>query len=345
MAFQITIQDNDLPFAAKSYDTILDSAVMAGHHMPYGCRNGTCGSCKGTIISGQVDYGDYAQSALSEIEKAEGKALFCCARPLTDLTIQCRESLPDLPQPRILPVRVEKKVLLANDVMQLLLKLPKAEKLSFKAGQYIEFLLKDGQRRAFSIANAPHIDEAIELHLRLVSGGVFTEYVFNQMPEKTIMRIEAPLGSFFLRENNDNPVIMVAGGTGFAPIKGMIEYMLHENIQRDIYLYWGARTLKDLYFHALVQTWINEYPHIHYTPVLSSAGINDHWVGRTGYVHQAVLDDMQTGKYPDLSFKAVEVYCCGAPIMVESAQQSFTAAGLAEDSFFADVFSYAKPIG
>jgi CDP-4-dehydro-6-deoxyglucose reductase len=344
MAFLITLQNTDQPFFAKAYDTILDSAVSAGHNIPYGCRNGTCGSCKGTILAGSVDYGDYAQNALTENEKAAGKALFCCARPLSDLTIQCRESLPDLPPPRILPVRVEKKLLLADDVLQLVLKLPKTEKLTFKAGQYIEFLLKDGQRRAFSIANAPHIDDAIELHLRLVSGGAFTEYAFNEMSEKTIMRIEAPLGSFFLRENSEKPLIMLAGGTGFAPMKGIIEYMLHESIQRDIYLYWGARSLKDLYMHALVQAWTKEYRHIHYIPVLSNAGINDNWTGRTGYAHQAVLEDMQIGNHSNLSFKAVEVYCCGAPIMVESAQQAFMAAGLAEDAFFADVFSYAKPI-
>jgi len=336
MAYQITLQGSGQQYTAKAYETILESAINAGVNLPYGCKNGACGSCKGSVVSGEVDYGDYSASALSDDEKEAGKVLFCCARPLTDLTLDCREIQADLTPARILPARVEKKVQLCDDVMALFLKLPSSERLQFKAGQYIEFLLKDGKRRAFSLANPPHIDNVLELHLRLIPGGTFTEYVFNEMPEKTILRIEGPLGSFFLREDSNKPIIMVAGGTGFAPIKSIIEYMQQANIQRPVSLYWGARALKDLYLPELPKSWAEKQENFKFIPVLSEAKVQDIWKGRTGFVHQAVLDDVK-----DLS--AFEVYCCGAPVMVEAAHISFIKAGLADESFYSDVFSYAKP--
>ncbi|MDO9394203.1 MAG: CDP-6-deoxy-delta-3,4-glucoseen reductase [Methylotenera sp.] len=342
MTHQITIQPSGHIYTAKAYETVLESAINAGFNIPYGCRNGACGSCKGTILSGEVDYGDYAASALSEAEKAAGKALFCCSRPLTDLTIECREIKAGVIPPRIMPARVERKEQLSHDVMALFLKLPSTEHLKFMAGQYIEFLLKDGKRRAFSLANAPHVDNILELHLRLIPGGQFTNYVFNEMPDKAILRIEAPFGSFFLREDSDKPIIMVAGGTGFAPIKGIIEHMLHNNIQRNVTLYWGARTLHDLYMPALPEAWAKAHPHIKFIPVLSDATAEDNWQGRTGFVHQAVLDDFVGVNNTGLA--DYEVYCCGAPGMVEVAHASFVDAGLADDAFFSDAFSYAKPV-
>ena len=335
---RITIQSSDHQFEARPSQTIIEAAINAGVNLPYGCRNGTCGTCKGSIISGEVDYGEYASSALTDAEKAAGKALFCCARTLGDVVIECREIHSDVIPPRIMPTRVERKEQLSHDVMALILKLPSTEHLQFKAGQYLEFLLKDGKRRAFSIANAPHVDHFIELHLRLIPGGQFTEYVFNEMPEKAILRIEAPFGSFYLREDSDKPIIMVAGGTGFAPIKGIIEHMLHKNIKRPVKFYWGARTLADLYMPQLPEAWAMHYPHIEFIPVLSDALPEDHWQGRTGFVHQAVLDDFAGG------LAEYEVYCCGAPAMVEVAHASFLQAGLAEDAFLSDAFSYAKPM-
>jgi CDP-4-dehydro-6-deoxyglucose reductase len=336
MSYQITIQPSGHVYDAKAYETVLESAIEAGFNIPYGCRNGACGSCKGTILSGEVDYGDYARSALSEDEKEQGKALFCCARPLSDLTIECREIIVGTIPPRILPARVEGKKQLSHDVMALYLKLPSSEHLQFLAGQYIEFLLKDGKRRAFSLANAPHADNLLEFHLRLIPGGVFTEYVFNEMPDKAIMRFEGPFGSFYYRDNSQKPMIMVAGGTGFAPIKGIVEHMLHHNIKRVIVIYWGARALEDLYMPELPQAWAEQYEHIKFIPVLSDAKPEDQWQGRTGLVHQAVLDDIS-----DLS--NFEVYCCGAPAMVEVAHASFQQAGLPEDAFYSDAFNYAKP--
>lgn len=339
MTYQITIPSSGHHYSAKASDSLLESAIAAGVNLPYGCRNGSCGSCKGDILSGSVDYGDYAASALSEAEKAAGKALFCCARPLSDLSIACREISVDVIPPRILPARVERKEQLAPDVMALFLKLPSGEQLKFMAGQYLEILLKDGKRRAFSLANAPHANTLLELHLRLIPGGQFTEYVFNEMPDKAILRLEAPFGSFFLREDTSKPIIMVAGGTGFAPIKGMIEHMLHNNIKRPVSLYWGAHARQDLYMTALAEAWAAEHPHIQYIPVLSDPLETDQWQGRTGFVHQAVLDDFaQTG------LAEHEVYCCGAPAMVAVAHADFVAAGLSDEAFFSDAFNYAKPL-
>jgi CDP-4-dehydro-6-deoxyglucose reductase len=220
--------------------------------------------------------------------------------------------------------------------MALFLKLPSNERMQFLAGQYIEFILKDGKRRAFSLANAPHNDEFLELHLRLVPGGTFTEYVFKEMQEKAILRLEGPFGSFYLREDSNKPIIFVAGGTGFAPIKGLLEHIFHQNTAREMVLYWGAKTLEDLYMPILPKAWASMYPHFKFVPLLSEPLASDAWTGRTGLVHQAVLDD-----FADLS--GHQVYCCGAPVMVDTANAAFKGRGLPDDEFFSDAFTYANP--
>jgi len=335
MSFQVTIQPSKHKFAAEAGQTVLGAAMDAGFTLPYGCRNGACGACKGKVLEGTVDHGKYQPQALSDDEKRTGLALFCCATPLSDLTIECREvSTSGSIQPKIMPCRVQKMERLAHDVIALHLKLPGNERMQFLAGQYIEFLLKDGKRRAFSLANAPHDDELLEVHVRYVAGGQFTEYVFNEMQEKAILRIEGPLGSFYLREESDRPIIFIAGGTGFAPIKGIIEHALHLGIKREMVLYWGAHALRDLYMNELPQQWAAAYPHLKYVPVLSHPSPEDAWTGRTGLVHEAVLAD-----YADIS--GYEVYCCGAPQMVEAAHIGFTARGLPEGEFFSDAFTFA----
>ena len=326
---QITLQPNNITFNARPSQTVLEAAIEAGLAIPYGCRNGACGSCKGKLLSGKVIHDDYQRSAMTEVELAAGNALFCCARALDDIVIECREAVTGGVKPRILPARLHQKNLLNHDVMQLYLQLPASEKLQFKAGQYIEFILKDGARRAFSIANAPHDDAFIELHLRYVKGGQFTEFVFNELVDKAIMRIEAPLGSFYVRDTA-KPMIFVAGGTGFAPIKGMLEDLIFNQNQREIVLYRGAKSLDDLYMHDMCEKWAEMLPNFQYVPVLSG----ENWAGRTGLVHQAVLDD-----FADLS--GFEAYVCGAPGMVDVAQQTFTAQGLPPEAFFADAFTFA----
>jgi len=335
MSFQITIQPSGHQFSVQPDDTILNAALEAGYTLPYGCRNGGCGACKGKVLEGTVDHCDSQPNVLSGEEKASGKALFCCAKPTSDLTIECREvGLKGGIQSKILPCRVERKVQLAPDVIAMYLKLPANERLQFLPGQYIEFLLKDGNRRAFSLANAPFDDQMLELHLRLIPGGKFTEYVFNEMPEKAILRFEGPMGTFTLREESDKPIVFVAGGTGFAPIKGILEHMFHHHIKRDVVLYWGALAKQDLYMNDLPEKWAAEYENFRYIPVLSEPKPEDQWTGRTGLVHQAVLDD-------GFDLKNYQVYCCGAPAMVEAAHRDFTANGLPEDEFFSDAFTFA----
>jgi CDP-4-dehydro-6-deoxyglucose reductase len=333
MAYQITIEPSGHRFTAEAGETLLAAALREGFSLPYGCRNGACGSCKGRVLAGEFDHGNAQITALKPEEREAGKALFCCVHPQGDMVIEVREigAARDI-QIKTLPCRVHKLERLAHDVMRMQLKLPANERLQFLAGQFIDILLKDGRRRSYSLANAPHDDAFLELHLRHAPGGRFTDHVFGAMKEKDILRLEGPLGSFFIREETDKPLLFVAGGTGFAPIKSMIEHAIASNLQRQMVLYWGVRSLRDLYLADLPARWQHEQPNISFIPVLSEPMAEEGWPGRTGYVHQAVLDDFE-----DLS--GWEVYVCGAPAMVEAAREGFTRLrGLPEAAFFADAF-------
>ncbi|OGA71780.1 MAG: CDP-6-deoxy-delta-3,4-glucoseen reductase [Betaproteobacteria bacterium RIFCSPLOWO2_12_FULL_65_14] len=326
---KVTVQPSARAFEVQEGESVLAAALRQDLMLPYGCRNGACGSCKAKIVEGRVDYGVYQKKALTEEEKAQGKALLCQARPLSDLVIEARtiSAAKDI-QIKVLPCRVQKMERLADDVIVLYLKLPANERLQFLAGQYIEFLLRDGSRRRFSMGNAPHDDGLIQLHVRHVAGGQFTGHVFGKMKERDILRLEGPLGTFFLREDSEKPIVFVASGTGFAPIKSIIEHALHKGIARPMVLYWGGRRPKDLYMDALARQWP-----IKYVPVISDALPEDQWTGRTGFVHRAVMED-----FPDLS--GHRVYACGVPVMVDAARRDFTAqCRLPEDEFYADSFT------
>jgi CDP-4-dehydro-6-deoxyglucose reductase, E3 len=332
--FTVTLQPSGHAFEVEHGESILAAALRHGFVLPYSCRNGACGSCKGRIIEGQVDYGVYQEKALPRIEKEEGKALFCQAKPLSDLVVEARTigAVKDIPI-KTLPCRIQKMERLADDVMALYLKLPANERLQFLAGQYLEFLLRDGSRRSFSLANPPHDDELLQLHVRHVPGGHFTDHVFGKMKERDILRFEGPHGTFFLREESDKPIVLVASGTGFAPIKAVIEHALAEEVRRPMTLYWGGRRPKDLYLNQLPVKWAAEHAGFRYVPVISDALPEDAWSGRTGFVHRAVMEDL-----PDLS--GHQVYACGVPVMVDSAKQDFMArCGLPEDEFYADSFT------
>ena len=329
---KVTVQPSGHAFDVEEGESVLSAALRQDLVLPYGCRNGACGSCKGKILEGQVDYGVYQKKALTDEEKAQGKALFCQARPLTDLTVEARTigAAKDI-QIKIVPCRVQKMERMADDVIGLYLRLPANERLQFLAGQYIEFLLKDGSRRSFSMANAPHDDELIQLHVRHVAGGQFTDHVFGKMKERDILRMEGPLGTFFLREDSAKPIVFVASGTGFAPIKSIIEGARRKGVTRPMTLFWGGRRPKDLYMSALAETWVG--PQFRYVPVISDAMPSDGWNGRTGFVHRAVMED-----FPDLS--GHQVYACGVPVMVDAARRDFTQqCKLPEEEFFADSFT------
>jgi CDP-4-dehydro-6-deoxyglucose reductase len=336
MSYQITVNPCGRQFAAEADETILDAALRHGVALPYGCRDGACGSCKGKVLAGSVDHGKAQPHALKDEDRAAGMALFCCARARSDLTLECRQlgTAGEIPV-KTLPARVEIMERLAPDVMAIHLKLPASERLRFLAGQYIDILLKDGSRRSFSLANAPHDDALLQLHVRHMPGGAFTDQVFSTMKARDILRFNGPHGSFHLREESPKPMILLAGGTGFGPIKAIVEHAIAEKCRRPMHLYRGARARVDLYQNALPERWAAEHPNISYVPVLSEAAADDQWTGRRGLVHQAVMAD-----FPDLS--GHQVYACGAPAMVDAARRDFTAAcKLPEEELFADAFTFS----
>ena len=333
MVFDITLKPSNHAFPVADGETILDAGLRHGYALPYGCRGGECGKCKGRVLQGSVDYGKYFVGALSEAEKEAGVILFCCAKPMSDLTIECREvsAVQDIPV-KNMPCRVHKMEKLADDVMVLHLKLPNSERLQFLAGQYINILVHDDKPRSFSLGNAPHDDAFLQLHIRNIPGGAFTHHVFTRMKERDILRFKGPLGTFFLREDSDKPIIFIASGTGFAPVKSIIEHALHIGIKRPMHFYWGARKLADLYQMNLAKQW--ETHGIRFTPVLSEPLEENRWQGKTGFVHQAVLED-----YSNLS--GHQVYVCGGPVMVKAAHNDFTTLrDLPSEEFFSDTFTF-----
>lgn len=334
MSYTVTIKKSGKQFEAQADETLLEAALRQGVGLPYGCKNGACSSCKAAIVEGSVEQGPHAASALSNDERTRGYALLCCASARSDLEIDVREvaGVGDLPVKKM-PCRVSELVRASEDAMIVRVQLPASERLQYMAGQYLEFILRDGRRRAYSIANAPHREGPLELHIRHLPGGAFTDHVFGAMKPRDILRMEAPLGTFFLREDSDKPVVLLASGTGFAPIKAIVEHMLHKEMKRPVRLYWGGRRRKDLYMAELCERWAAEHAHIEFVPVLSEPDADDAWQGRTGFVHHAVIADL-----PDLC--GYEVYACGAPVMVESALRDFTAHhGLPAECFFADAFT------
>jgi len=336
-AFQISVQPSGRTFATNAAESILTAAIRNGVGLPYGCKDGACSSCKCKKISGSVEHGPHSSRALTPEEEAAGLILPCCARPTSDVVIESRNVTDESAFPiKKLPVRVSALTRLSPDVMQVRLQLPAADTFRYHAGQYIEFLLAGGHRRAYSMAVAPHQQEAspgLELHIRHMPGGLFTDHVFGAMKEREILRIEGPFGGFFLREDSDKPMVFLASGTGFAPIKALLEHVQHKGISRPISLYWGGRRPHDLYMHDWLLARCAEMPQLRYVPVVSDALPEDQWRGRGGFVHQAVLDD-----FADLS--GHEVYACGAPIVVDAARSSYTGErGLPEEAFFADAFT------
>ncbi|MCE1250329.1 MAG: CDP-6-deoxy-delta-3,4-glucoseen reductase [Comamonadaceae bacterium] len=336
-AFEITVQPSGRRFTAQGEESILAAAIAQGIGLPYGCKDGACGSCKCKKISGQVHHGAHQDKALSAQEEAEGYILTCCAQAQSDVVLEARQVTDERAFPvKKLPVRVAALVRQSPDVVQLRLQLPATEPFKYHAGQYIEFVLKDGVRRAYSMATAPHQQASapgLELHIRHMPGGRFTDHVFGAMQEKEILRIEGPFGSFYLREDSAKPIILLASGTGFAPVKALLEHLLHQGSTRPLALYWGGRRPQDLYMDDWVRAQQAQMPQLHYVPVVSNALPEDGWQGRSGFVHQAVLDD-----FADLS--GFQVYACGAPVVVDAARRSYTEErGLPEDEFYADAFT------
>lgn len=338
MTFQVTIKDQSTTFTVEDGESVLDAALRQGITLAYGCRNGNCGACAGTVLEGGVSYPGRLPKAIKNKSVAADKTLFCSASPLSDIVIDAQIVDEEAAmQIKTLPARVEALTRLNQDVMLLELKLPAAERMQFLAGQYIEILLRDGRRRSFSIANAPHDDALLSLHIREVPDGYFTHFVFHELEQRAMLRIEGPHGAFYLREDSSNPIIMVAGGTGFGPCKGMIEHAIFAGIDRPIELYWGVRSANDLYMRELAEKWAKENENIRFIPVLSEPEERDQWTGETGWVHENVIKD-----HGDLS--GYDVYMCGPPPMIDAGKAAFFKIGLTDEKLFFDSFEFSENV-
>jgi CDP-4-dehydro-6-deoxyglucose reductase len=341
--FVVTLAGSGKTFRVREGENVLAAALRQGVMLPYSCKNGTCGSCKGLLQEGEVHYPLHPPLALEAGEIDAGYALLCQAAPLADLAVQVREieAVRDI-QVRKLPARVIEKTRLTDNVVRLRLRLPAAQRLQFLAGQYVEVLLAGGKRRAFSIASCPSLENEIELHIRHVDGGDFTGYVFDELQERDILRFEGPQGNFFVRNDRpERPMILMGGGTGFAPLKSMIENLLEQGDRREIHLYWGTRVAAELYLDELPQAWAREHAHIHYRRALSAATAAADEPGGPeafpGFVHDAVTAD-----HPDLS--GFDVYMSGPPAMIEAAKKAFSRHGLPADRLFYDSFEFGLDV-
>jgi CDP-4-dehydro-6-deoxyglucose reductase len=329
--YEIRIAPHARTITAHEGQSVLDAALAAGLNLPHSCKSGHCASCRALLISGEVSYPNTRPLGITEQEEQQGYVLLCQARPRSDLRVEARliANVADV-EIKTLPCRIAKMTRLAPDVMQVFLRLPAVEPLHFKAGQYLDVLLEGGRRRSFSIASPPHDSELIELHVRRVPGGGFTEALFETLHDGSLLRIEGPIGQFVYREQTA-PALMIAGGTGFAPLKSMLRHALEQGSTRDVWFYWGARQSVDVYEDALLQEWARKYPNLRFTAVLSEASAAHH---RTGWVHEAVLAD-----HPSLA--PFDVYAAGPPAMIEAIRATFPARGVSEDRLHFDSFDYA----
>jgi CDP-4-dehydro-6-deoxyglucose reductase, E3 len=344
MGFRVTIKPSGHRFEAAPGRNVLHSALETGYNLPYSCRAGGCSTCKARILDGKVDHALSSDTYLPLSLREAGFALLCQAKPLSDLVVEIEELTLHLAKPNIVPCRVKQIRKLAPDVIALHLRTPYNDNMLFAPGQYVDFLLEGDKRRSYSIANAPMLEGGmmdLEVHIRHSPGGLFTDRVFGKLKVNEVLRFEGPLGTFYLREESAKPVVFLASGTGFGPIKAIIEYALRRKIseQRPMALYWGCRTRQDLYMLDLPEQWAREAPNFRFVPVLSDALAEDRWTGRTGFVHRAVIEDFR-----DLS--GHQVYACGAPVMVDAARHDFIGAcGLPAAEFFADAFLTEAELG
>lgn len=321
-------------FIVKPGQTVLEASLDAGLNLPHSCKSGHCSSCRARLVSGEIHYPRGRPIGISEAEADAGLVLLCQAHARSRLVVEARRiaSLASV-EIKTLPCRIERLERLAPDVMQVFLRLPAVERLVFQPGQYLDVLLDDGRRRSFSIASPPHDADLIELHVRYVAGGGFTERLFSSMRVGSLLRIEGPIGQF-VYQHASHPMLLVAGGTGFAPLKSILRHILERGPPRDVHLFWGARTAADIYEEALVLDWMQRHPGLRFTAVLSDAAASGQPHHRHGLVHETVL-----AEYPRLH--AHEIYTAGPPAMIEAIRADFPRHGLAEDRLHFDSFDYA----
>ena len=328
---RITLTPSQTQFETQADETILEAALRQGYNLPNACQSGMCGTCVAQVVSGEVQMGEYDDCALTDEDAAAGMVLLCVCHAQGDVVL-------DLPAyegakaiaPRTMPARVA-HVDIRGNMALLRLALPKSPPFKFHAGQYADILYK-GAVRSYSLANAPSDNGVMEFHVRLREGGVFSPALFSgSLKVGDVLRVRAPLGSFTLNENSDKPLIFIATGTGFAPIKSLLQHLRDTQPSRSVHLYHGARDAAGLYDEAALRELLYQLPNARYTPVLSRA--DDAWQGARGYITEHVLQD-----YADLS--GYEVYACGSMDMIRGSKQAFVEQrGLPETAFYSDAFT------
>lgn len=335
--FTVTLKKSGRRFAVAADETVLEAAQRAGIALSYSCRAGICASCKATLLEGRCVYPHQPPLALDADERAHHAVLLCQAVPASDLLLEAREvpTVEDIARRELAVVVVDKRPLAPEVTGLYLAPIAGEPRLRWLPGQYLDVLLPDGRRRAFSIASGPRADGMIELHVRHVAGGGFTSQVADGMKVGDALRIEGPLGTFVAREDSERPLIFMAGGTGIAPVKALIEHFIELGTRRAMTLYWGVRTQADLYLRAQIETWQRQVPQLVFVAVFSGAVASEG--ARRGLVHAAVLAD-----HPTLA--AHDVYMSGPPPMVDAARHAFVAAGLPEDRLYYDSFAYAPDV-
>jgi CDP-4-dehydro-6-deoxyglucose reductase, E3 len=322
-------------FDAAPGQALLDAALAARLNVPHSCKGGNCGACRARLLRGEIHYPNGPPLGISAAEAADGMILLCQARARTDLAIETFEmrSADDAVIKR-LPCRIERTLPLSHDVMGLFLKLPAAEEFRFEAGQYIDIILSGGRRRSFSIACPPHDARPLELHVRRVPGGEFTDRLFHEDTRSSLLTIEGPLGGFFYRTHaqTPSPMLMIGGGTGIAPLLSILRHVIENGIERAMTVYWGVRSERDLYAHATLESLARRATHLRYLPVLSEASPT--WAGLKGFVHEAALEGVA-------DLESHEVYAAGPPAMIAAVQGEFARRGAATDRLYFDSFDYA----
>lgn len=325
MAFDICIAGTDVHFSCASGQNILDAALAAGIEMPYSCRKGVCGNCAGGVSAGEV------QSPPSEAKPA-GQHLYCQCLPQTDVEIVPESWHRFDPTARkTFTAKVFRNTLAAGDVSVLQLRLPAGQRAKFKAGQYLQVALPDGSRRSYSMANPPHESDSLQLHIRHVPGGQFTQIV-PQLKAGDTLQVELPYGNFELKEESTAPMLCVVGGTGFAPVKSLLDDMAKKKVQRPVTLVWGGRDKGGLYLLSAVEKWQKQLPGFTFVPALEDAGDAAALNGFNGRVDDAVRQRFD-------ALAGHEVYCCGSPGMVAAVRKACVEErGLDPHHFFSDVF-------
>ncbi len=315
MSYEVTIEPLGQTIEVEEDQTILDAALRAGIWLPHACGHGLCATCKVQVVDGEVDLGEASPFALMDMERAEGKALACCAVPQSDLTIEVE--IDEDPDAKVVPLRdfeatVESIVELTPTIKGIFLRVP--EDMEFQAGQYINLYIPGlTEPRAFSIASAPSQSNLIELNVRKVPGGIGTGWLHDDLEVGDTLHFSGPLGRFYTRHSDPNPVIFIAGGSGLSSPKSMILELLENGDSRQITLFQGARNLSELYYQEFFEELSQKYPQFRYFPVLSDEPESSDWKGERGFVHEAAI------RIYDNDFRNHKAYLCGPPPMIEAA--------------------------